>query len=428
MQALRPLVALAAAIALCPPSGATVIGTNTGAESLTVARVARLPARQRAAWAAYLDRSRAQMQADRAALAAEQVAGQPLPPPRALSSSVRTIPLDRDAGWYAGAEARRIAGTIVSFQTPAGGWSKNQDRSLGPRLPGQRYSNDAETMKLDPSDFDAPADRFWTFVGTLDNGATTTEMRFLARVSAALPGADGDSYRASFLKGVAYLLAAQYPNGGWPQIWPLEGGFHDAVTYNDNAVAEAAMLLEEVGSGRGDFAFVGAELRLRAAASARRAVDVVLASQIRVGGKRSCWPQQVDPLTLAPSSARNYEPRSIASAESADILMFLMRQRNPPPAIEAAVRACAGWLEAHKIHDLAFRPTPTGRRSVAEPGAVTWSRNYDIVTGRPIFGDRDKTIHDTVNDLSRERRDSYSWYGDGPKKALAAYARWRLNR
>lgn len=47
-----------------------------------------------------------------------------------------------------------------------------------------------------------------------------------------------------------YLLNAQYPNGGWPQIWPLEGGFHDSITFNDNAVANAAMLLRDVSQGR----------------------------------------------------------------------------------------------------------------------------------------------------------------------------------
>ncbi|WP_332699975.1 pectate lyase, partial [Halalkalibacter lacteus] len=83
---------------------------------------------------------------------------------------------------------------------------------------------------------DTPADRFWTFVGTLDTGATTTEMRFLAKVQQQAPGQDGDAYRASILTGVNYLLAAQYPTGGWPQIYPIEGGFHDAVTFNDNAV------------------------------------------------------------------------------------------------------------------------------------------------------------------------------------------------
>ena len=99
------------------------------------------------------------------------------------------------------AEALRVADNIVSYQTPAGGWSKNQDRSLV-RLPGQRFSNDAETMEQNPANFDAPADRFWTFVGTLDNNSTWTEMRYLAKVAAQAPGREGDAWRASVIKGV----------------------------------------------------------------------------------------------------------------------------------------------------------------------------------------------------------------------------------
>ncbi|WP_204266508.1 pectate lyase, partial [Enterobacter hormaechei] len=75
-------------------------------------------------------------------------------------------------------------------------------------------------------------DEAWSYVGTIDNNATTSELRFLARVQAMAPGAEGERYRAAFLKGVRYLLEAQFPNGGWPQIYPLQGGYHDALTYN----------------------------------------------------------------------------------------------------------------------------------------------------------------------------------------------------
>ena len=78
-------------------------------------------------------------------------------------------------------------------------------RDYPKRLPGQRYSNNAETMEVGTGSFDAPTDRFWTFVGSLDNGATTTEMRFLARVQQQLPGEEGEVYRQSILKGVRYL-------------------------------------------------------------------------------------------------------------------------------------------------------------------------------------------------------------------------------
>ena len=111
-------------------------------------------------------------------------------------------------------------------------------------------------------------DPHWNYVGTLDNDATNTELHFLVLVSGATPGAAGGAYRASFLRGIRYLLAAQFPNGGWPQVWPLEGGYHDAITFNDNAVTESAETLTAVAEGAGNYSFVPAVLRLNAKMSA----------------------------------------------------------------------------------------------------------------------------------------------------------------
>jgi PelA/Pel-15E family pectate lyase len=47
-----------------------------------------------------------------------------------------------------------------------------------------------------------------------------------------------------------------------------------------------------------------------------------------------------------------------------------------------------------------------------------------MITELPTFGDRDKTIHNDVNELSLERRNGYQWFGTGPQKALDAYAVW----
>ena len=410
-------------LAFSAPAMSAVVGTNTPAPEVNATRLTELPAAQRAAWAAYIVRSHKQEQFDRATLAAELKPGE-TPPPAPLAGSGK-MPLAKDAAWYESAEARAIADTIVSFQTPSGGWSKNQDRTKPPRLRGQRYSNDAETMQLDTGSFDAPRDRYWTFVGSLDNGATSTEMRFLARVQAQLPGKDGDAYRASITKAIDYLLMAQYPNGGWPQNYPLEGGYHDGITFNDNVVAEAAMILEDIAEGQADFGFVTRELRQKAGPASQRAIRPILDAQVDVDGKKTIWPQQVDALTLAPISARNYEMRSLASAESAEVLMFLMRQPKQTPEIKAAIDAGVAWLKAHAIYDKAFAKVSdeAGRKLTDKPGAgPIWSRNYDIQTGKPIFGDRDKSIQDDVNNISKERRNGYSWYNSAPQKALDAYA------
>ncbi|HEX8606576.1 MAG TPA: pectate lyase, partial [Pseudoduganella sp.] len=394
----------------------------TPASAVSAARLGELPFAQRAAWADYIARSDKQQRFDRATLAAELRPGEAAPPAPVAGSG--KMPLDRAAAWYASPEARAIAATIVSFQTPSGGWSKNQDRTGPPRLRGQRYANDAETMAVDTGSFDAPRDRFWTFVGTLDNGATTTEMRFLGRVQAQLPGKEGDACRASILKATGYLLMAQYPNGGWPQVYPLEGGFHDGITFNDNAVAEAAMILEDIAEGHADFAFVPKDLREKAGAASARAVQPMLDAQVVVDGRKTIWPQQVDAMTLQPISARNYEMRSLASAESTEVLLFLMRQPRPSPELKAAVDAGIAWLKAHAIHDKAFTKVSDeeGRKLVDKPGAgPIWSRNYDIRTARPIFGDWDKSIQDDVNNISKGRRNGYAWFTPTPQHAIKAY-------
>jgi PelA/Pel-15E family pectate lyase len=413
---------------ITPQLQAAVVGTNKPAESITAARIARLPVRERSAWSAYLLRSQRQMRADRAAFAAERTANVPEPALPKEGLSGQTMPLNNLAAWYGTDEARHIADVIVSFQTPAGGWSRDLDMSGSPRLKGQSYSADDPSKAAAGDDFDAPKDPHWSYVGTLDNDATNTEMRFLVLVANATPGPAGDAYRASFLQGVRYLLAAQLPNGGWPQVWPLEGGYHDAITYNDNAMTESAEGMSLVGEGEGEYAFVPADLRRQAAASADRALRCMLATQISVEGKRTVWAQQHDALTLAPVAGRNFEPAALASRESADILLYLMRQPQPTSAMVAAVNDGIAWLESAEVKNHAWisaSDTPGGRHLEPMAGAAPiWARFYSIGTGQPIFGHSDKTIHDEVNELPLELRNAYQWYGSEPQQALDAYAEW----
>jgi PelA/Pel-15E family pectate lyase len=410
------------------PLYSAVIGTSKPAESITAARIATLPAKDRGPWTAYLSRSQKQMQIDRAALAAEQTAGAPEPPLPKEGFSARTMPLNRDAAWYGTPEARHIADVIVSFQTPAGGWSKNLDMSGALRARGQSYTTDNLSKHPSADDFDTPKDPHWNYVGTLDNDATNTELHFLALVSGATPGADGEAYRKSILRGIRYLLAAQFPNGGWPQVWPLEGGYHDAITFNDNAVTESAETLTAVAEGTGNYAFVPNELRLEAQKAADHALQCILATQVVVKGKRTVWAQQHDALILVPVAGRNYEPAALSSGESADLLVYLMQLPHPSPAVITAVNAGVAWLKAAAITGQEWvggRGTPGGRHLEAKAGAgPIWARYYSISSGLPIFGDRDKTIHDDVSELSLERRNGYAWYSAGPQQAIDAYAAW----
>lgn len=410
-------------------ASASTIATNPPAESLTRDRVAARAPAQRHAWLQYLDLSQQQRQADKDALQAElKHAGirTPIEPPH--GSGARSMPLDKEPAWYASAEARRTADVIVSFQTPAGGWGKNMDMSKELRRPGVAFTSNNLSRFPSPGDFDTPLEPEWNYVGTIDNDATTTQMQFLVKVVAAIKPAEGEAYRTAFLRGLTYLFHAQYPNGGWPQVWPLEGGYHDAITFNDDAMSQVVELMGQVAEGQDEFSFVPKDIRERAATSFTSGIHCILAAQIVSKGQPTVWPQQVDPITLKPSSGRNFEPPAQSSGESASLMLLLMKVLPHPNAEEQrSIRCAAAWFKKTQIVGQSWERTAAGRELVARPGTgPIWARYYQADTDRPVFGDRDKSIHDDVRELSKERRNGYAWYNSEPARALERFEKWSV--
>lgn len=422
----RPLLLAALACPALLP--AAVVGTNPPSQPVTAERIATLPAAEQPAWRDYLARSTAQRAADQKILADELKARglkAAIVPPEARGS--RPMPLGESKAFYATADARRRADNLITFQTAAGGWSKNFNPADHPRAPGEGFSHDNTSRFLAPGDNDTPADLHWSYIGTFDNDATITELQFLAKVIAAADEKTGTAWRASFARGLAYIFAAQYPHGGWPQVYPLDGGYHDSITYNDGAITNILTLLRAVASGENEYAFVSAPERARATASVDRGLACIVKTQITVAGRRTVWCQQHDALTLAPTSARNYEMPSQSGGESAGLVLYLMTLPHPSPEIVAAVHAAAAWFQKTALRDVAFKPAPdgSGRTLLKSPGAeLLWARYYQVGTDLPLFGDRDKSIHDNVNEISAERRNGYGWFGNGPKRALDHYAKW----
>ncbi len=187
-------------------------------------------------------------------------------------------------------------------------------------------------------------------------------------------------------------------------------------------------LLRDVASGSAGFDAVPLAQRGAAKAAYDRLVQMILRCQVSRHGQPAIWAQQYDMLALTPADARNFEPASLATGESGGVLTFLLGDLAPAPAMRRAIESGTAWLRAHVLADTAWKKPDdeAARRLVASPGAdLLWPRYIDVASGAALFGDRDRTVHDAVNDLSPERRGGYAWYVTSPGKALKAYERWR---
>lgn len=307
--------------------------------------------------------------------------------------------------WFAGSEARTLADNLLSYQLPCGGWSKNIDFARHARRPGERPY------------------RSWGPVGTFDNQATWKHLRFIARVHRATGQA---RYQGAFLRGLRYVFDAQYPTGGWPQVYPLIGGYHDQITLNDGALPGIVGLLCDVAFARPGLEFVPEEERSRAQQALDRALDCVLKCQIVVEGERTAWCQQYDAATFEPTAARSYEVVALASQESAWLLGALMDLPEPTPETIRAVRSGMKWLEARAIEGLRWQWTDDGPMAVPDPQAPPiWARFYRIGDNRPVFCDRSGNVYDDVNLVPKERRRFYAWYVSFQfADVLAKYPSW----
>jgi PelA/Pel-15E family pectate lyase len=258
---------------------------------------------------------------------------------------------------------------------------------------------------------------------TIDNGATHTQMRFLAKVHAAT---GEQSYAGAFRRGLAYLLDAQYPNGGWPQFFPLRDGYWSHITYNDDAMVGVLEILRGIANREPDYRFASPEERDRARTAYEKGIDCILRTQVTVNGRLTAWCAQHDQKTLAPAQARSYEHPFLSGFETVGLVRFLMSIEKPSPAVIRSVESAVRWLSAVKLTGIRLKTTARDRVIVADPAAPPlWARFYEIGTNRPIFSGRDGVIRYRLSEIEQERRNGYRWYVNTPAVQLEEeYPKW----
>lgn len=316
-------------------------------------------------------------------------------------------------------QIKEIADNILLYQRANGGWPKNYDMMA--------VLTDEQRSALRSVVHDIS-------LTTFDNGATHSQITFLAKAYQTIKD---DRYSAACLRGIDYILSAQYPNGGFPQFFPDTSGYRKYITFNDGAMGGVMKVLSDIVRGRKQYAFVDPARRNKVTAAFELGVQCILSCQIPLGDSLTAWCQQHDNITLKPQNARTFEPKAICSMESAELVRFLMSIDRPSPEVKKAVHYAVAWfrgsplagirVETVKMNEKKFIYHSSSEDKVVVPDAAAppiWSRMYEIGTNRPLFCNRDGKVVYSLAEVELERRTGYKWYGYEPQEVLDRYDEW----
>ncbi len=290
--------------------------------------------------------------------------------------------------WFGSVEGIKLADSIVQYQLSDGGWRKDMTVS--------------DTGSWGKS--------------TTDNDTTTSQIIVLAKT---YKQTNNSKYLTSCQKGIDLLLNGQYSNGGWPQVFGDAGTYHAHITYNDNAMVHVMNVLTSVANKTGDFTFIDTTRASKAVVAVQKGIQCFLNTQITVNGVKTAWCQQHDENTLKPTTGRAYELPSICTSESVGIVNYLKTIKNPSTDITNAINSAVSWMVKVQINGIKVVETNGDRVVVSDSTASPiWARFYEINTNRPIFVDRDSSLHYQMSEISQERRTGYAWYGNWPAKLI----------
>lgn len=278
-------------------------------------------------------------------------------------------------------------------------------------------------------------------VTTLDDDSTQCALRFLMSADRALEFQD-EAIREAIAYAIEALLAAQYPNGAWPQgfieppdaakfpvkpasfpdDWPREypgsQEYWFRYTLNDNAIATLVETLFLAGHIYGDGAGGGRfrQLAARCRAAAAKAGDFLLLAQLP--GPQPGWAQQYD-FDMHPAWARKFEPPAVTGGEARSALSTLLlvyRETGLAKYLEPFPRALDYYRRAR---------LPDGRLA----------RFYEMGSNRPLyftldyaltFDDGDMPTHYAfkVPDWTGSMQHEYEWVKALPADRLSPAQAW----
>tara|TARA_B100000405_G_scaffold171571_1_gene119920 strand:- start:1738 stop:3033 length:1296 start_codon:yes stop_codon:yes gene_type:complete len=297
---------------------------------------------------------------------------------------------------------------VTTWQMENGGWGKNNIDGYMEPWDGVEPISPYTCGKSDCPN--------GTYLGTLDNNATTSEIRFISKLySTSNNETNRTIFKTSANQGLDFILKSQYESGGWPQVYPERiGTYSNLVTFNDHAMIRAMLLIWDIIEYKEPFStdIFSGQNRTILRDSLDRGLDFILKSQIRnEGGSLTVWCQQHDPISYEPMPGRPYELPSKSGWESVGVTALLLNWPDRTEAVENATWSAVDWFHQNMILGVEYKMKPNGT-FVDKEGSMMWYRFYNLSDDQFFMAGRDSVKVYSISDLTFEMKTNYQWAGD----------------
>jgi PelA/Pel-15E family pectate lyase len=213
---------------------------------------------------------------------------------------------------------------------------------------------------------------------TFDDSVTTGVIRFLMDLTEIEPD---PKYREALEKGLGFVLKSQYPDGGWPQRYPICSDDEDVPhpnytayrTFNDDVTIGNIELLLDAYGRYGDRLY---------RETALRGMDFVAEAQL--DPPQAGWADQyTDDLEAA--AARSYEPMAISTGATIRAIDSLQTFYQITGATKylGGIPAAIDWMRNS--------PLPEDQRE----GRYTHATFYEPASNKPLYAHREGTSKET---------------------------------
>lgn len=273
--------------------------------------------------------------------------------------------------------ARQVAGALIWGQLDCGGWNYVFDYAGESALQAWYATVGKNAWRLE---------EFQHYYGnaTYDDSGTMDAAKFLLRMYVEK---NDPTYRPALEKVIRFVMDSQYPVGGWPQRWPLmfdhpfagQPDYSSFITLNDDVIPDIIEFLTYCYQSMGLQAVKGPVLRA-----------MYLMITLQQGAPYAGWADQYTVDDLKPAHARSYEPRSVNTGTTSQIIRLMLDyyKLTADTRFLSGIPAAIDFLESMQL------PASEAAKWKSRPrreGDILVPRFIQPETGKPLYVHRKGT-------------------------------------